>query len=196
MDRRTRSIVPRQLLVLGTLISLFAITSIAQIQQAGNAVRPRRTVLVSIPDRRLAVIEDGNVIAGFAVAVGAVATPSPTGEFTIVSRVANPAYYHPGTIIPPGHSNPLGTRWLGLSQKGYGIHGTNAPRSVGYARSHGCIRLRNRDVEKLFAMLQVGDAVEIHAERDEQIAEVFGGAPDDTTLADATSTRLPADTSN
>jgi L,D-transpeptidase ErfK/SrfK len=119
------------------------------------------------------------------VAVGATATPSPTGEFTIVSRVANPAYYHPGTVIPPGESNPLGTRWLGLSQKGYGIHGTNVPRSVGHARSHGCIRLRNRDVEKLFAMLQVGDAVEIHGERDEQVAQIFGGAADETTLASA-----------
>jgi hypothetical protein len=77
----------------------------------------------------------------------------------------------------------VGTRWIGLNQKGYGIHGTNAPKSVGHAASHGCIRLRNRDVERLFTMLRVGDAVEIHGERDEQVAQVFGSSADDTTVA-------------
>jgi len=135
----------------------------------------RRLVLVSIPDRRLAVLEDGKVLAQFPVAVGATASPSPTGEFQIINRVFNPTFYRPGSVIPAGKDNPVGTRWLGLSQKGYGIHGTNAPRSIGHAASHGCIRLRNRDMERLFAMLRVGDAVEIRGERDEQIAQVFGG---------------------
>jgi lipoprotein-anchoring transpeptidase ErfK/SrfK len=140
-------------------------------------------VLVSIADRELAVIEEGNVIARFPVAVGAAASPSPTGTFQIVNRVSNPTYYHPGMVIPSGRDNPVGTRWVGLSQKGYGIHGTNAPRSVGHAASHGCIRLRNRDMERLFTLLRVGDRVEIHGERDEQIVQVFGGSADDTTLA-------------
>jgi lipoprotein-anchoring transpeptidase ErfK/SrfK len=139
-----------------------------------TALVPARTVVVSIPDRRLAVLEDGNVIATFAVAVGAAHSPSPTGTFQIVSRVANPTYYHSGTVIPSGKNNPVGTRWLGLSRKGYGIHGTNAPNSIGHAASHGCIRLRNSDMERLFPMLHVGDTVEIHAERDEQIARIFG----------------------
>ena len=149
-------------------------------------------MLVSIPDRKLAVLEDGNVIATFPVAVGAAASPSPTGEFQIVSRVANPTYYRPGTVIPSGKDNPVGTRWVGLSQKGYGIHGTNAPRSVGHAASHGCIRLRNRDMEKLFTMLRVGDVVQIRGERDEQVAQIFGSGADDTTVAAAR--RLPSRT--
>jgi len=147
--------------------------------------RPTRVVLVSIPDRKLAVIEDGNVIATFPVAVGAAASPSPTGDFQIVNRVSNPTYYRPGTVIPSGKDNPVGTRWVGLSQKGYGIHGTNAPGSVGHAASHGCIRLRNRDVERLFAMVRTGDLVQIRGERDEQVAGVFGGEADDTTIAEA-----------
>ena len=118
-------------------------------------------MLVSIADRKLAVLDGDEVIATFPVAVGAADSPSPTGEFQIVSRVSNPTYYRPGTVIPSGKNNPLGTRWVGLSEKGYGIHGTNAPRSVGHAASHGCIRLRNRDMEKLFTMVRVGDAVEI-----------------------------------
>ena len=134
----------------------------------------KRVVLVSIPDRKLAVLEDGNPLAQFPVAVGAAASPSPTGEFQIVTRVSNPTYYRPGTVIPSGKDNPVGTRWLGLSQKGYGIHGTNAPRSIGQAASHGCIRLRNRDMEHLFTMLRVGDVVEIRGERDDETAQLFG----------------------
>src|SRR5215469_11571498 len=146
-----------------------------------------RVVLVSLVDRKLAVIDNGVVIATFQVAVGAKVSPSPTGEFTIVSRVANPTYYHRGTVIPTGKDNPLGMRWVGLSLKGYGIHGTNAPRSIGRAASHGCIRLRNRDMEQLFTILQIGDAVEIRGERDEQIARVFGGQTDEVVPACARS---------
>lgn len=161
----------------------FAIPSFAQTTKT-SAERAMRVVLVSIPDRKLAVIDGGNVVATFSVAVGAAASPSPTGEFQIVSRVANPTYYRPGTVIPSGKDNPVGTRWVGLSQKGYGIHGTNAPRSVGQAASHGCIRLRNRDMERLFTMLRVGDVVQIHGERDEQVAQIFGSGADDSTVAD------------
>jgi len=176
------------------LLSLAFVTpASAQIQKpvsvghgdAQGSLRPTRVVLVSIPDRKLAVIEDGNVIATFSVAVGAAASPSPTGDFQIVNRVSNPTYYRPGTVIPSGKDNPVGTRWVGLSQKGYGIHGTNAPGSVGHAASHGCIRLRNRDVERLFAMVRTGDLVQIRGERDEQVAGVFGGEADDTTIAEA-----------
>jgi L,D-transpeptidase ErfK/SrfK len=138
-------------------------------------------VLVSIPDRRLAVLESGKVLAYFTVAVGASVSPSPTGEFEIVSRVANPTYYHEGTVMPPGPDNPVGTRWMGLNVKGYGIHGTNASRSVGHATSNGCIRLRNRDVEKLYSMLRVGDVVQIRGDRDDEVAAVFGGQVDMAT---------------
>jgi lipoprotein-anchoring transpeptidase ErfK/SrfK len=75
-----------------------------------------------------------------------------------------------------GKSNPVGTRWIGLSVKGYGIHGTNAPKSIGHAASHGCIRLRNQDVEKLYTMLRVSDVVEIRGQRDQEVARVFGGS--------------------
>jgi lipoprotein-anchoring transpeptidase ErfK/SrfK len=131
--------------------------------------RHRRIVLVSIADRKLAVLDGDEVIATFPVAVGATKSPSPTGVFQIVSRVPNPTYYRPGLVIPSGKNNPLGTRWVGLSEKGYGIHGTNAPGSVGHAASHGCIRLRNRDMEKLFTMVRVGDAVEILGDRDAEL---------------------------
>ena len=163
---------------------VLALRSMGQTAERVSAERPARTVIVSLPDRKLAVIADGNVIAKFSVAVGAAASPSPTGEFRITSRVANPTYYHPGTVIPAGKDNPVGTRWLGLGQKGYGIHGTNVPRSIGRAASHGCIRLRNRDMERLFSMLRIGDVVQIRGERDEQVAEIFGTEGGETVVAE------------
>jgi lipoprotein-anchoring transpeptidase ErfK/SrfK len=192
MERKAaRATTKREAAIILALFTL-AVTSPAFAQVGAQAAKPsadpiHRVVLVSIPDRKLAVIENGNVIATFPVAVGAASSPSPTGEFQIVNRVANPTYYRPGLVIPSGKSNPVGTRWVGLSQKGYGIHGTNAPRSVGHAASHGCIRLRNRDIERLFTMVQVGDVVQIRGERDEHVSQIFGGGADDTTVAAADS---------
>jgi lipoprotein-anchoring transpeptidase ErfK/SrfK len=164
----------RNLKVAAMLAVLIVALDIRGLAQASSPPT-QRLVLVSIPDRKLAVLENGEVIARFSVSVGAAVSPSPRGEFEIVSRVANPTYSHGGVVITPGKGNPVGTRWLGLNRKGYGIHGTNTPSSIGHAASHGCIRLRNRDMEKLFTMLRVGDAVEIRGERDEEIAEIFGG---------------------
>lgn len=59
---------------------------------------------------------------------------------------------------------------------------------LGGRPSHGCIRLRNRDMERLFSLLRVGDVVQIRGERDEQIANVFGGAEDDTSAVVAETT--------
>jgi hypothetical protein len=131
------------------------------------------SVLVSIPDRKLALLRNGKAVRIYQVAVGKSSTPSPTGEFKIVTRVKNPTYYHKGQVIAAGKSNPVGSRWMGLSAKGYGIHGTNQPESIGKAASTGCIRMSKRDLEELFAILEVGDTVHIRAERDDQIAAVF-----------------------
>ncbi|HZR58082.1 MAG TPA: L,D-transpeptidase [Terriglobales bacterium] len=176
------------------LIGLALILSshaVAQEPSSGNGNMPstriRRQILVSLIDRKLAVLEGRQVLRTFPVAVGAEVSPSPEGEFQIINRVANPAYYHPGTVIPAGIDNPIGPRWIGLDQKGYGIHGTNQPLSVGHAASHGCIRLRNSDVVQLFEMVRAGDMVEIRAQRDEQMAKIFGGvaATDTSAIAQA-----------
>jgi lipoprotein-anchoring transpeptidase ErfK/SrfK len=172
-----------QRFILALAIVGLAIPVAAQTHPLTWPNRHRRIVLVSIADRKLAVIDSDEVIATFPVAVGATKSPSPIGVFQIVSRVPNPTYYRPGLIIPSGKNNPLGTRWVGLGEKGYGIHGTNVPGSVGHAASHGCIRLRNRDVERLFTMVRVGDAVEIRGDRDAQVAQVFGSDADETTMA-------------
>lgn len=158
-----------------TLIALVNPSALAQQNPSPASHQSKRQIVVSLTDRKLAVMEGGAVLRVFPVAVGTSQTPSPTGSFEIAKRLEQPTYYHPGQVIPPGANNPLGPRWIGLNVKGYGIHGTNIPSSVGKAASHGCIRLRNRDIVQLFAMVEVGDVVEIHGERDEVVAGLFGG---------------------
>jgi len=156
-----------------------------------------RHIVVSIADRKLALVEgDGAVTKIYDVAVGAAETPSPEGEFVIASRVENPSWYWPGKVIPAGPQNPLGPRWMSLGFEGFGIHGTNQPHSIGQPASHGCIRMRNRDVKELFGRVRVGDVVEMHGERDAAVALIFGSDSErDATsraslLADAETRKL------
>lgn len=117
-------------------------------------------IVVSIPDCRLKLLKDGQ-IGSWDIAVGKPSTPSPEGTMTVINRVKNPTWFGPnGKVIGPGAANPVGTRWVGLSMKGYGIHGTNEPGSIGKAASHGCIRMRNSDVEQFFDLVETGAVVE------------------------------------
>jgi lipoprotein-anchoring transpeptidase ErfK/SrfK len=158
----------------------------ALLMATGEAMAQRR-IVVSIPDRKLALVEDGRVVKIYPVAVGAAATPSPAGSYTVIERVPHPTWYGPRKVVPPGKGNPLGPRWIGLSRRGYGIHGTSQPRSIGRAASHGCIRMRNADVEELFAMIAVGDAVELSAVRSEEVAQIFGTPEPAVTMTTAAS---------
>jgi lipoprotein-anchoring transpeptidase ErfK/SrfK len=144
--------------------------------------RPARRIIVSIPDRKLAVLESDRVIRVFGTAVGAPHSPSPTGTFQIINQLTDPTWYTKGKVVDPGPANPLGTRWMGLSLKGFGIHGTNRPSSIGKNVSHGCIRLKNSDVEALFEMVSVGDVVELHGQRTAELDEIFGVAPAPATF--------------
>jgi L,D-transpeptidase ErfK/SrfK len=134
-----------------------------------------RRLIINIPDRKLALVVDGEVKKVYPVAVGSPDTPSPIGSFTIITRIKNPTWYGPRKVVAPGPQNPLGPRWIGLSQKGYGVHGTSAPKSIGKAASHGCIRMRNRDVEELFELVQTGDPVELVGETNEATTAVLAG---------------------
>ena len=141
---------------------------------AQAATVQHRTIVVSLEDRKLALVEDGKIEKIYTVAVGKPSTPSPVGTFTIERRVKNPVYRHEGKTVEPGPGNPVGTRWMGLSIKGYGIHGTNMPKSIGKAASHGCIRMGKADVEDLFDRVQAGDTVEMIGRRNEETAALFG----------------------
>ena len=98
------------------------------------------------------------------VATGQAIYPTPRGRFHIVVKWKNPWWYPPVQDdwakglkpVPPGPSNPLGTRWMGLNAPGVGIHGTDEPSSIGYSASHGCIRMQVPDAEWLFDHVDVG----------------------------------------
>jgi len=144
---------------------------------------PQREIVVSLEDRKLALIEDREVMKIYTVAVGKPSTPSPEGTFTIQRRVANPTYHHGDKTVLPGPNNPVGTRWMGLSKPGYGIHGTNEPKSIGKAASHGCIRMAKADLEEFYTMVAVGDTVRLIGHRDEETARLFGPADAPATVA-------------
>lgn len=155
-------------------VALLLIAAAAEaLADQGNGQAPRR-IVVSIPDRMVALVEDGRVVRTYPVAVGKPATPTPSGTYEVVHRIPNPTWYAPKKVVPPGKSNPLGTRWIGLSRKGYGIHGTNNPRSIGRNASHGCVRMRNQDVEDLFERVSVGDMVELHDAPNPELDRIFG----------------------
>jgi lipoprotein-anchoring transpeptidase ErfK/SrfK len=106
----------------------------------------------------------------FAVATGQNTYPTPLGRFQIVVKWRNPWWYPPNSPwaagqkpIPPGPNNPLGTRWMGLSAPGVGIHGTPNDASIGYSVSHGCIRMHIPDAEWLFVRVRIGTPVYIVA---------------------------------
>jgi lipoprotein-anchoring transpeptidase ErfK/SrfK len=105
----------------------------------------------------------------FPVATGQAAYPTPTGAWSIVDMQVNPWWRPPpgadwaagAEPIPPGPGNPLGTRWMGLSAPGVGIHATPDDASVGYSASHGCIRMHLPDAEWLFNQVHIGTPVYI-----------------------------------
>jgi lipoprotein-anchoring transpeptidase ErfK/SrfK len=106
----------------------------------------------------------------FRVATGQAAYPTPLGRFQVVVKWQNPWWYPPASPwakgakpIPPGPGNPLGTRWMGLSSPGVGIHGTPDAASIGYSLSHGCIRMYIPDAEWLFDHVDIGTPVFIVA---------------------------------
>ena len=162
-----------------TIAAMFAVASAAQqkpVQTPVEQDKVQREIVVSLEDRKLALVENGEVRKVYAVAVGKPSTPSPEGTFTIQRRVANPTYQHDGKTMLPGPKNPVGTRWMGLSKPGYGIHGTNEPKSIGKAASHGCIRMARTDLEEFYAMVAVGDTVRLIGHRDAETARLFGPA--------------------
>ena len=121
-------------------------------------------IVIDVVVRMLYWFKDKQLIAQFPVAVGKADWETPPGKFSILSRRRKPTWHVPPAIqaemrergepvktaVPPGPDNPLGEYWLQLSGGDYGLHGTNAPWTVGRYATHGCMRLRPKDIERLF----------------------------------------------
>jgi lipoprotein-anchoring transpeptidase ErfK/SrfK len=130
-------------------------------------VKPRAIVVIHRGLNRLVLFHGSRYIRSFPVATGQPIYPTPLGRFEIVVKELNPWWYPPTQDawaaglkpVPPGPGNPLGTRWMGLSVPGVGIHGTDEPASIGYSASHGCIRMQVPDAEWLYRHVRVGTPV-------------------------------------
>ncbi len=125
-------------------------------------------ILINRETNHLTLFHSNNKVwRVFSVATGQAIYPTPAGRFSIVVKWINPTWYPPTqdawaaglSPVPPGPDNPLGTRWMGLSAPGIGIHGTDEPGSIGYSESHGCIRMQVPDSEWLFSRVRIGTTV-------------------------------------
>jgi lipoprotein-anchoring transpeptidase ErfK/SrfK len=124
-------------------------------------------IVIHRASNRLVLFHGSHSVREFPVATGQAIYPTPLGNFTIVIKELNPWWYPPTQDawaaglkpVPPGPGNPLGTRWMGLSTPGVGIHGTSEPWSIGHSESHGCIRMQVPDAEWLYQRVHVGTPV-------------------------------------
>jgi lipoprotein-anchoring transpeptidase ErfK/SrfK len=123
-------------------------------------------VVIRRESKRLHLYRGMRLWKVFGVATGQSSYPTPIGRFSIVTMQRHPWWYPPDADwargqepVPPGPGNPLGTRWMGLSVSGVGMHGTPDSASIGYSASHGCIRMRISEAEWLFNRVRVGTPV-------------------------------------
>jgi lipoprotein-anchoring transpeptidase ErfK/SrfK len=125
-------------------------------------------VVIERGSNMLTLFKGAKVVRQFKVATGQAVYPTPLGLFSIVVKWKDPWWYPPASPwakgakpVPPGPGNPLGTRWMGLSSPGVGIHGTPESGSIGYSLSHGCIRMLIPQAEWLFEHVDIGTPVYI-----------------------------------
>jgi hypothetical protein len=131
------------------------------------AVRSVPVIVIHRASNRLYLYNGTHLVRVFPVATGQSAWPTPLGQFQIVVKQRNPWWFPPtqdswaagAKPVPPGPGNPLGTRWMGLSAPGVGIHGTSEPWSIGHSESHGCIRMQIPSAEWLFNRVRIGTPV-------------------------------------
>jgi L,D-transpeptidase ErfK/SrfK len=127
-------------------------------------------IVVNIAELRLYYFSpSGKQVSTFPVGIGEKTRPTPVGTFVVMGKIRHPTWFVPPSLrhkytfssLPPGPDNPLGAFWMGLDGDHIGIHGTNFPWSVGWAMTHGCIRLYPEDIKRLFHMVRPGTPVKI-----------------------------------
>jgi lipoprotein-anchoring transpeptidase ErfK/SrfK len=131
------------------------------------SVKSEPVIVIHRGINRLYFYNGARLVRVFPVATGQPAWPTPLGHFQVVVKQVNPWWFPPtqdswaagAKPVPPGPGNPLGTRWMGLSAPGVGIHGTSEPWSIGHSESHGCIRMQIPSAEWLFNRVRIGTPV-------------------------------------
>ncbi|HEX6307475.1 MAG TPA: L,D-transpeptidase [Longimicrobiales bacterium] len=114
----------------------------------------------------------GRIVYHFPATLGSDYSPSPSGDFRITNIAHDPSWHYqpellegvdddePDAVLPAGPNNAVGVVWMQLSMPHYGIHGTSAPETIGYATSNGCVRLTNWDAAFLGRRVAAGTPVQ------------------------------------
>lgn len=143
-----------------------------------NNTLARRTVEIDSDTRMLEVYEQDRLIAAFPITPGSRSLPAPPGTWRVNNITLLPYFRRDESmllegvrsedylIIPPGPNSPVGVVWMGLNRRGIGLHGTNAPETIGRSASHGCVRLSNWDAIKLTRLISAGSTVIIDRHRE------------------------------
>jgi len=133
----------------------------------------RKGIVINIAEMRLFVYSRDRLqtVTTFPIGIGDEGKETPIGTFTVIEKIRNPAWHVPESIrqetpdlpavVPPGPENPMGSHAIRLSNPTVLIHGTNRPWGIGARVSHGCIRLYQEDIARLFDMVRRGTPVTI-----------------------------------
>jgi L,D-transpeptidase ErfK/SrfK len=132
---------------------------------------PRQGLVINVPEMQLYDYTAGDEPEVFAIAIGDQMDPSLVGGFKVGRKREHPTWTVPASIraekpelpavVPPGPDNPLGDHWMTIGSTSYGIHGTNNPWSIGREATHGCIRLYNDEVARLYARVKTGTPIQL-----------------------------------
>lgn len=106
------------------------------------------TIGINLGARKLTFFQGSGVRGVYPVAVGKPSTPTPTGDFAVINKRVNPG-------------GVFGSRWMGFTRRGHGIHGTSAPQKIGQSVSLGCVRMRNEHIESIYPLVTIGTPVVI-----------------------------------
>jgi LysM repeat protein len=155
----------------GTTIDLIKASNhlksdIIKLGQRLKIISKKFKIVVNVSNNTLSLYLDDKLVKIYPVGT-AKDRNTPIGEFKIINKIVNPDWYAPGGgVYPYGDpKNIIGTRWMGINEPGYGIHGTVDPDSIGKYVSAGCVRMHNKDVEELFKIVPEGTEVSIIGEK-------------------------------
>ena len=131
---------------------------------AGAPAHAETSIQISLKSRYLTLLDGGEVIGKYPIAIGAPESPTPAGRYAITKMDPAPTYHKKGKVIAPGPENPVGVRYVAYVQIGtgeYAIHGTAWPNWVKLraAVSLGCIRMLNNDVIQVYNRIKLGTPV-------------------------------------
>lgn len=123
-------------------------------------------LVVDLSERQVLLYQDGILQISYDIAIGREGWETPSGEFRVINMQENPAWQNPitGETFAHGAQNPLGSRWIGFWTDGthqIGFHGTHQEELIGQAISHGCIRMRDSDIQALYTQVAVGTPVTV-----------------------------------